>query len=116
MVKILLNICLLVLLIEPIFSQGEVVEGKFYGVERDFDSKKYGITNKNGDTIKTIRNEYEMNHIKNSLSDYNSNSITKIGFAVDMEIVPSKIQLVNISGNTLEGDIFYVKNKINYIL
>ena len=56
-----------------------------------------------------------MNHIKNSLSDYNSNSITKIGFAVDMEIVPSKIQLVNISGNTLEGDIFYVKNKINYI-
>ena len=51
MVKILLNICLLVLLIEPIFSQGEVVEGKFYGVERDFDSKKYGITNKNGDTI-----------------------------------------------------------------
>ena len=44
MVKILLNICLLVLLIEPIFSQEEVVEGKFYGVERDFDSKKYGIT------------------------------------------------------------------------
>lgn len=76
-------------------------------------NKKY--LNKNGDTIKNIRNEYEMNHIKNSLSDYNSNSITKIGFAVDMEIVPSKILLMSVGGNTLEGDIFYVKNRINYI-
>lgn len=78
---------------------------------------KYGIPlsekyiNKNGDTIRTVHYKYQFNPIKNALSEFNTNDVSKIAFASDFLIIPSKIQVT--SG--YEGEIFQVENKINFI-
>ncbi|SHN07452.1 hypothetical protein SAMN05444360_1381, partial [Chryseobacterium carnipullorum] len=88
------------------------------GIE-NYNDWKYGLLlkqkyeNKVGQTVKTVDYEYNFNTLKNSLSGFNTNDLSKIGFAVDMLVIPSKIQLS--PGQGIEGDIFYVENKINFI-
>lgn len=80
-------------------------------------STKY--INKAGDTVKVTKNEYEVKYLKNGLSNYTTNSPSKLAFAVDFNVEPSKIQIQPAGPSNyetaIEGDIFYVKNKINYI-
>ncbi|ASK32520.1 hypothetical protein CEY12_21600 [Chryseobacterium sp. T16E-39] len=85
----------------------------------NYNDWKYGLplnqkyVNKNGQTVKTIEYEYQFNTIKNGLSGFNTNDPSKIAFAVDMLVMPSKIQLSPSQGG--EGDIFIVENKVNFI-
>ncbi|MFP7658187.1 hypothetical protein [Chryseobacterium proteolyticum] len=85
----------------------------------NYNDWKYGLpvhrkyVNKAGQIIKTIDYRYAFNTLKNGLSGFNTNDVSKIAFAVDMQIMPSKIQLSPSQG--IEGDIFIVENKINLI-
>ncbi|MBK8623505.1 MAG: hypothetical protein IPN79_17535 [Saprospiraceae bacterium] len=49
--KYLIIISIIVFVNENIFSQNEVEYVRPSGVLKDFDTKKYGIIDKNGDTI-----------------------------------------------------------------
>jgi len=80
---------------------------------------KYGLplnekyVNKDGETVKTVDYEYNFNTLKNGLSDFVTNTISKIAFGTDMLIIPSKIQVS--PGQGIEGDVFYVESTIDYI-
>lgn len=70
------------------------------------------ILNNDGDTLKIEKTVFNDNPLKNSLSGFVTSSPRFISFAVNMEIIPSKVQVMP---GTFEGDIFYVNHKIDNI-